>query len=130
MKKILFILALITSIITSPSCKKNKNDEITLKGKWNVVSIKYHEVYLGENYDDNYTGVAGDYIDFRSGNICRVHIDGDDDTYTYEILNNDRLVIEEDTLQIQSLTSSTVLLYQKVIVNGTDYSENTINLKR
>ncbi len=130
MKTLLFGLAIISSFIITSSCKKNKNDEITLKGKWNVVSIIYHEVYLGENYDDNYIGKSGDYVDFKSGNVLHVHIDGDDDTDTYEILTNDRLVIGEDTLQIQSLTSSTVRLYQKVIVNATDYSENTINLKR
>lgn len=131
MKNLILALAMIAGLIFASSCKKDKDNGLSLKGKWNVVSIQDRYVENGTETDnDTYTGVAGDYVDFRNDNKVYSHFDGDDDVADYEILENNKVIIDEDTFEIQSLTSASARLYQKWIEDANTFEEFTINLKR
>ena len=133
MKKLILSIAIITSLIIAASCKKDndKNNSSLLVNKWELVNTSYREVQNGVEVDTyNYTGVAGDYIDFRSDNKVYSHVDGDDDVAGYKLLNNNKVAIEGDTLEIRTLTAASVTLYGKSFTDPTSYEENTVNLKR
>lgn len=133
MKKLILSIAIITSLIIAASCKKDKdkNNSSLLINKWELVNTSYREVENGvEVYTDNYTGVAGDYVDFRSDNKVYSHSDGFDDVANFKILNNNKVVIDEDTLEIQSLSSASVRLYRKWFEDVNSFEEITVNLKR
>jgi hypothetical protein len=132
MKKSILYAAVITTLIIA-ACKK-KNDEppvASLQNKWGIVSLNFQAIENGVSVDThNYTGVAEDYIDFRSDNKVYSLIDGSEDTSDYQILNTNKVVIDVDTFDIQSLTLTSVKLYSKVYFDVNSYDENTINLKR
>ena len=132
MKKSILYAAVITTLITA-GCKK-KNDEppvASLQNKWGIVSLNFQAIEDGVTVDTfNYTGVAEDYIDFRSDNKVYSLIDGSEDTSAYQILNNNKVVMDVDTFDIQSLTLTYVKLYSKVYTDVNSYDESTINLKR
>lgn len=133
MKKLILSIAIITSLIIAASCKKDKDktNSSLLINKWELVNTSYREVENGvEVYTDNYTGVAGDYVDFRSDNKVYYHSDGFDDVSDYKILGDGKVDIDGDTMEIRSLTKSSVTLYGKFYTNANSYEENTVNLKR
>ncbi len=131
MKNLILALAMITGLIFASSCKKNKDNGLSLKGKWNIVSTQFRHVENGTETDNyTYTGVAGDYVDFRNDNKVYSHVDGDDGVAHYEILENNKVIIDEDTLEIQSLTSASVRLYQKRIEDANTFKEIAVKLKR
>lgn len=132
MRKLILFIAIITSLIIA-ACEKNKDKNSTpsLEGKWELVNTIYLEVENGVEVSDyNYTGIAGDYIDFRSDHKVYSHVDGFDDVSGYTLLNNNKVDIEGDTLEIRSLTKASVTLYEKSYTNLNSYEENTVNLKR
>jgi hypothetical protein len=130
MKKIIFITAITTLFITA--CKKNNDTPaISLQGKWGLVNTHYLEVDNGATvFEDIYTGIAADYIDFRKDNKVYSYIDGSSDTSAYQLLSNNKVVILGDTYDIQSLSAASAKLYQKDSLNANTYTEITINLKR
>jgi hypothetical protein len=132
MKKSILYATVITTLIIA-ACKKN-NDEppvASLQNKWGIVSLNFQAIENEATVDTyNYTGVAEDYIDLRSDNKVYSLIDGSKDTSAYQILNNNKVVIDVDTFDIQSLILTSVKLYSKVYFDVNSYDENTINLKR
>ena len=133
MKKSILYAAVITTLVIA-ACKKNDDtpSAASLQNKWGIIRVNYQAVENGVTVDTyNYTGVAEDYIDFRSDNKVYLFVDGSEDTSSYQILNNNKVVIDVvDTLEIQSLTSTSVKLYSKVYTDVNSYEENTIDLKR
>ena len=131
MKQCIFAMVTISSFIMASSCRKNKDDSPSLKGKWNLVSIISREVENGaEVSNDTYNGVPGEIFDFQKNNTLIANFNGRIDIEVYKILENNKVIIGEDTAEIQSLTSSSVRLYKKRIEDVNTFSEFTINLKR
>ena len=74
-------------------CKKDHswtNMVVTLVAKWNLVS-DYTSNHLAQM--NTYTGVAGDYFDFRADGKCYVKEGSLYDTLTYAIKNDTTITI-------------------------------------
>jgi len=132
MKKI--ILSAVFGTLFLTACDKNGPEPPpapSLIGKWRVVNILEKEVDNGAIvYNDNYTGQAADYMEFKSDNTLSFSIDGFDLIINYKLLPNNKVEISGDTLTIQSLTANGATLYQKDDNGANSFEETTYNLKR
>jgi hypothetical protein len=130
-KSILY--AAILSLLIFAACKKNndKPSSPSLAGKWSLVNENIIDVENGIGVDTiNYTGTPADYVDFRSDHKVYSSVATITDTSAYQILNNNKVVIDIDTFDIQSLTATSASLYSKVFDDDSTYSKITLNLKR
>ena len=132
MKKI--ILSAVFGTLFLTACDKDKPVQPpapSLIGKWGVVSVHEKEIYNGAViYDDNYTGQASDYMEFKSDNTLSFSIDGFNLIINYKLLPNNKVEISGDTLTIQSLTANSATLYQKDDYGPNSFDETTYSLKR
>ena len=132
MKKI--ILSAVFGTLFLTACDKNGPEPPpapSLIGKWGVVNILEKEVDNGAVvYNDNYTGQASDYMEFKSDNTLSFSIDGFSLIINYKLLPNNKVEISGDTLTIQSLTANGAILYQKDDTGSNSFEETTYNLKR
>ena len=132
MKKFILATAFATLLVTA--CTKDKPvqpPEPSLIGKWGVVNILVKEIDNGAIvYNDNYTGQASDYMEFKNDNTLSLFIDGSGFIINYKLLPNNKMEISGDTLTIQSLTANSATLYQKDDNGSNSFDETTYNLKR
>ncbi len=131
MKKIILYASLLTASVFA--CKKNidKPSSPSLIGKWGLVNENIIDVQNGIGIDTiNYAGTPADYLDFRSDNKVYSLVAGIPDTSAYHVLNNNKVQIDIDTFDIQSLTSSSAKLFGKIYDDDSTYTDLTFNLKR
>jgi hypothetical protein len=130
MKKIILSAVFATLFITA--CHKDPPAPApSLIGKWGVVNILVKEIDNGAIvYNDNYTGQASDYMEFKNDNTLSLFIDGSGFIINYKLLPNNKVEISGDTLTIQSLTANSAALYQKDDNGANSFDETTYNLKR
>jgi hypothetical protein len=132
MKKIILSAFFATLLLTA--CDKDKPVQPpapSLIGKWGVVNILEKEVDNGTVvYNDNYTGQASDYMEFKSDNTLSFYIDGFGLIINYKLLPNNKVEISRDTLTIQNLTANSATLYQKYDNGSNSFDETTYTLKR
>ena len=130
MKKIILSAVFATLFITA--CHKDPPAPApSLIGKWGVVNILVKEIDNGAIvYNDNYTGQASDYMEFKNDNTLSLFIDGSGFIINYKLLPNNKVEISGDTLTIQSLTANSATLYQKDDNGANSYEETTYSLKR
>ena len=132
MKKI--ILSAVFGTLFLTACDKDKTEQPpapSLIGKWGVVNILVKEIDNGAIvYNDNYTGQASDYMEFKNDNTLSLFIDGSNFIINYKLLPNNKVEISGDTLTIQSLTANSATLYQKDDNGSNSFDETTYNLKR
>jgi len=132
MKKIILVTVFATFFVTA--CTKDKPVQPlapSLIGKWGVVNILDKEVDNGAVvYNDNYTGQASDYMEFKSDNTLSFFIDGFGLIINYKLLPNNKVEISGDTLTIQSLAANSAILYQKYDNGPNSFDETTYTLKR
>ena len=130
MKKIILAFVFATLFVTA--CHKDPPASApSLIGKWGVVNILDKEVDNGTIvYNDNYTGQASDYMEFKNDNTLSLFIDGSGFIINYKLLPNNKVEISGDTLTIQSLTANSAALYQKDDNGANSFDETTYNLKR
>ena len=132
MKKI--ILSAVFGTLFLTACDKNGPEPPpapSLIGKWRVVNILEKEVDNGAIvYNDNYTGQAADYMEFKSDNTLSLFIDGFNVIVNYKLLPGNKVEISGDTLSIPNLTANNATLYQKYDNGPNSYDETTYNLKR
>ena len=132
MKKIILASVFATLFVTA--CDKSRPappPAPSLIGKWGVVNILEKEVDNGTVvYDDNYTGQASDYMEFKSDNTLSFSIDGFNLIINYKLLPGNKVEISGDTLTIQNLTANSATLYQKDDNGANSFEETTYNLKR
>lgn len=89
-----------------PAKKNNNPSSPSLVGKWGLVNENIIDVENGIGVDTiNYTVTQADYVDFRSDNKVYSSVAGILDTSAYQLLNNNKVQIDVDTFDIQSLTS-------------------------
>ena len=131
MKKIILVSVFATLFVTA--CTKNKPEQPpapSLIGKWGVVNILEKEIDNGTIvYNDNYTGQASDYMEFKNDNTLSLFIDGSGFIINYKLLPNNKVEISGDTLTIQSLTANSATLYQKDDYGPNSFDETTYSLK-
>ena len=98
-------------------------------GKWTYVGQVGSETFQGSTRPTSATGVAGDYIDFRTDGKTYSYIASERDTSTYKIISDKLIKVDSDTLEIKTLTTSSFVLYGKKVTP--QYSdESTITLKK
>lgn len=119
------------------ACKKESTTQVKttqekLLGKWNFVSTISNHFYSGFPHIVTTAGAAGDYADFRNDGKVYSYIIGSYDTAAYGIVNESKIWIVDasNTFDLKIFTDTDLQMYQKAIVNATDYDEATVNLKR
>src|SRR4051812_46669129 len=121
MKKLMVPSAILAAVVMVVSCDKNNdkpanNTLSKIQAKWKVNNVKFEEG--GE--DSTYTGVATDYMDFRTDGKVYTNLANEKDTSAYSLVNDTKLVVDGDTLAIKQLSSSQfVLEYKEEIVEDT-----------
>ena len=107
MKKLMVPAAMLAAVVMVVSCDK-KNDKPAnntlskIQAKWKVNAIKFTYGVA----DSTYTGVAADYIDFRTDGKVYTNVDNEKDTSAYSLVNDTKLVVDGDTAVIKQLSSS------------------------
>lgn len=121
-KKITLLFLSITVLFIG--CNKDDDEQTTaqkLMHKWSVATI----VEDNNGAVTTYTGLASDYIDYRTDGKVYYNTFSSPDTLTYTILN-DKYIVEDnlDTFEIKSLTNSNLVLYYHNSNNTYKYTEN------
>lgn len=133
MKKLnlLKISFLILGIILFNACKKDKpSQKDLLLGTWNISSLESKTIQNNQVTEVfNYAGKDGDLITFKNDNTVSYVLDGEKDNMTFEILPNNKLLIDEDVYIINTLTKNLCALTLK-IGDDKNYDEQVVNLKR
>jgi hypothetical protein len=133
MKKIIHSLFIITLIAFLFSACKKKDVKITtaekVQGTWQLQSDIYHEFVGGVDHSDTTAGINGT-IEFRNDGKVYSNNQGEKDTTVYTLSGDTHIIIDKDqTYDIKELTSNSFVLYTKE-VQGADYTEETISLKK
>jgi hypothetical protein len=129
--RILFFALL--AAISFSACKDDDEPTVQqrLQGVWTFEKTIDHDVDGALDLRDTTYGVSGDYVDFRSDNKVYSRYAGlNYDTSNYSIVGSDKLVLDGDTLTIQSLTNNSAQFYSRVDSSATEYSESWIYLKK
>ena len=135
------LLICITVIAFVNSCKKDNtntsNSETTtqkIQHNWNLSSIEDIQ-YKGSSTTQigliiSY-GKAGDYINFSNNNKAYVRIAASNDTMSYSILNDSKIILDGDTFTINNLTSSNLrMTFYGRETNPVKNWDNVITLNR
>ncbi len=124
-----FLLLVLTSaiLLAVVSCKK-KNDTETMaqkiQAKWQIINIVSNDHSNGTNNIITETGAPGDYYDIRSDGNIYSHFQGFTDTSSYTLLGDSKLILDgKDTVNIQGLTNNALTLYEKSIIDPSEYTE-------
>ena len=95
------------------------NDSTTINGKWQILSDTQYVGVGAGNHLAVYRGKAGDYFDFGSGGKCKVSEAGVQQTLTYAVYPDSKMVISTfgitlngipDTSRILELTPRTAII--------------------
>ena len=130
-KKTMIFLLAGASVFTA--CKKTETTTQTtaqkVLGKWTFVSAVGSQTYQGTTTPSSHTGVAGDYVDFRTDGKVYIYNGGDRDTSNYKIISDNLIKVDSDTAQIKTLTTSSFVVYSKTVAPQYSY-ESTTTLKK
>jgi hypothetical protein len=134
MKKII-TSALLASLVIFylPECKKSDKPQTTLEkiqGKWQLVSDVENDHIAGQDDITTYTGAPGDFLDFRADGKVYISIQGEQDTSTYTLSSDTKIVLDGTPSDIITLTSNSFIIHDKEISGADDFHEVTITLKK
>lgn len=132
MKKTMIVLLAGAALFTA--CKKTDTTKQTtaqkVVGKWALVSSVSTENWQGTSNTSTTTYTAADYADFRTDGKVYSHSEGSFDTATYKVISDLLIAVETDTAQIQTLTSNSMVIYRKQILNSNSYTEDKTTFKK
>ena len=117
------------------SCKKtdDKKEKTTaerIQGTWHLDTDIYHDFFENEDYYDTTKGGPNDTIEFTSDGKVNMSIDGDTESTVYEIAGDSKIIIAGNvSFDIKTLTETLLVMYSKQVI-GSDYTEETMTLKR
>ncbi len=101
-------------VVGASSCKKEKTTKEKITGTWSIDKMAYKYTSDGEVIDEGTEqNAAGDKITFNDDGTYVVIIDGDQDNGNYTLVGDDKIRIDDETLDIQELTSNSMILYGK-----------------
>ena len=127
------ILALLITFYL-PACKKSDKKQTTLEkiqGAWQLESDIWNDHISGQDNITTVTGDPGDIIDFRTDGKVYVNIGGFTDTSAYALSGDTKIILAGTQIyDIKILTANSFILYTKEITGGSDFSEETITLKK
>jgi hypothetical protein len=129
MKKLMVPAAMIAAVVMAASCDKNNdkpanNTLSKIQANWKVGSLHF----TAGDEDSTYTGIATDYVDFRTDGKVYSNIANEKDTSLYSLVNDTKLVVDGDTAVIKQLSSSQfVFEATQVIERDTLKSTFTLN---
>ena len=134
MKKIITsaLLALLV-IFYLPACKKSDKPQTTLEkiqGKWQLVTDVQNDHIAGQDDITTYTGTPGDILDFRADGKVYISIQSGQDTSTYTLSSDTKIVLDGTPSDIITLTSNSFIIHDKEISGADDFHEATITLKK
>ena len=117
--------------IAGMACKKSALSVAQrLQAKWLVDKEISNSHYGGADHTATYTGLATDYVDFRSNNKVYSQVSGSKDTSNYSVVNDSTMTIDVDTYKILTLTDNIFKIYSKSFTTPVIWDETTINLKK
>lgn len=133
MKKIIHSFLIITLLAFVFGACKKKDVKLTTAEKvqatWHLQSDIYHEFVNGVDFSDTAMAINAT-IEFRNDGKAYSVSESGKDTTTYTLSGDTKLIIAGDqSYDIKELTSNSFVLYSKEI-DGTDYYEETITLKK
>ena len=117
------------------SCKKtdDKKEKTTaerIQGTWHLDTDIYHDFFENEDYYDTTKGGPNDTIEFTSDGKVNMSIDGDTESTVYEISGDSKIIIAGNvSFDIKTLMETLLVMYSKQVI-GSDYTEETMTLKR
>ena len=124
------------------SCGKDSTTKTTppstislLQNKWNLMSIQDIE-YVGASTSIIDTvisyGAPGDYIQFNANNIAYERIAAGNDTLSYNLISDTKLVYNGDTFKVNTLTATDLVLtyYGRETTPTVHNWDNVLVLKR
>ena len=117
------------------SCKKtdDKKEKTTaerIQGTWHLDTDIYHDFFENEDYYDTTKGGPNDTIEFTSDGKVNISADGDTESTVYEIVGDSKIIIAGNvSFDIKTLTETLLVMYSKQVI-GSDYTEETMTLKR
>ena len=141
MKKVsLFFSLAAASAILFSACKKTDSQTTTtqkLQARWTFDQSISDDFQSGVHTRDTITAaMSPGYLDFRTDNKVYSQLVSISDTSNYQVLGDTKIVTwsttdpsTKDTADIQTLTSSQLIIHSKQ-VDGADYSESTLYLKK
>ncbi|MBB5439409.1 hypothetical protein HDC92_003102 [Pedobacter sp. AK017] len=138
MRSALTILIALITISTISSCKKDEKANSLIVGKWFFEKIDYVEFEDGQKTTSTETGGPGDFFQFDAdGKFSGSTWSNKIEVSTWELINNKMLKVKPNSeidwpeagMEIKTLTSSSLVLYEKTI-EGNNYYETTVYLKK
>lgn len=131
-----FVLSLLVLSSLFFSCKKEDAKEAStydkLQGRWTMVSIVSNDHFGGVDHPGSEPIVAGDYAEFLADGTLNTKLGGITDVGDYGIVSESQIWIDSNTdiYDVRTLTSSSLVLYNKDVTSSTDYFETTVTLSR
>ena len=118
------------------SCSKKDvtDNDITitntkLQGKWVFVNFITNSHYSNMDHITTTTGSNGDFMNFSTNQQLYVRLLGFDDTFTYSVLKNSRVLLNGvDTFDLKTLNENQLVLYRHNVYSASSYKEETYNL--
>lgn len=143
MKKLIIALTVVMLIIfIVQGCKKSDDTTAVvplttlqkLQAKWQIQSILENDHYSGADHVRNSTGGPGDYLDFRTDGKLYLSVFGFKDTIPYTLSGDTKIILSAGSattnLDIKTLTSNSLILYNKELYPPSDYYEETVTLTK
>jgi hypothetical protein len=128
MKKVIIILM---AFILFNACKKDKPDELSIKGKWNLVNAvanTYENNILTDTETESGSGTTYDFQ--NNGMVIVTNVDSGTESFPYSIESASQIKIDGQLIDIKNLTSNTVTLSFRDVFSPTIYTEVIVNLQR
>lgn len=138
LKTTLAALLITAAILPFVSCKKEstitptaKTNQEKLLGKWNLMYEVYNNYYGGSSHITTFYFPLGDYMEFNSNGKVNSSQVGGTFTGDYGFITESKIWYGfiNNIYDLKLLTDTDLQLYKKD-VNGADYYESTLHLKR
>lgn len=140
---------MITCAALFTACKKDKVEETPVEpvvpivppktvaqkitAKWGITTIADNDYYSNTSHMTTYTGVASDYLDFRSDNKLYIQtVPYGRDTLSYNLVNDSTMNLEGDLFKIQTISDTKFVMFYKETYSTTplEYYTSTITLAK
>lgn len=133
----------LSGIVCLYACMKSVHVDTStssgLQGRWDVVSDSAFQGIGYNNHPVDYTGMPGDYFDFRSNGYLYTNENGVQDTLPYQFTSDSSMVIgalglifngTPEATEIIGLTAHSATLKAPIVVTSAGEFGRTVHLSR
>ena len=133
------VLSLVSCMKNATALKSSFTGEVTLSGKWNLVSDSSFAGVGAGNHAVNYAGQNGDYVDFNDDGNVYIKEGSGLSSYAYNITSDTTMIIESfgitlngvpETCLIERLTLNHATISAPPVYTPGGTFGRTINLSR